>query len=563
VRPLGTEHLQADSDARRRRDDALALALTLFGLAVAFVLIGLSDGFYHDDDITHFLFARDAWGDPVALWHWWGRPGYNVSTMFVAHFFGLAGCRAFSALQTAAVAYLAYLIARRIAGAAGLPARAAALAPALVWIQPAAMTLACTTLTETPAALYMAMGIWLYLRGNRVWGCAAWSAMFVTRYETAALAPVLAVAVIYDALRQANWKIAPALRTGWAWGCAAALLWGPLAYVAASAAASLPKEDSILYMFSRSYPTQYGSGRWGHFLVRWLMASGGGVVALAVAGAIRAGRRAWLVTALGLGLVGLHTVIYHYGLFASGGYARFLVPASAPVAALAAAGLAEAWRRGRHAGVEAVFFVLAGAVAVASRYAYLAPKLLSISTLAPAAVVFVLAGSFMVVTRQGRGRHLLARAAAAVAIAVAAAQACGTIRPLTIAASPLNAALAECLRGTSRTRFADNPALTTHVLVAHIRPNSDVVDNPADAMDRWKRARPGTVFFWDSKYGREPGEFDRLGRLYAELELRGGMLTSHWVAGRGAAVFVRLPDRTPSSRLGPPTTDKRGYRRPD
>ena len=150
------------------------MATTLGGLAVALLLIALSDGFYHDDDITHFNFARDAWPRPSALqypishmnatWGMWARPGYNLPTILVAHYGGVVGCRVFSAVLTTIVAWLAYCIARRTTPDGGV---ALGFAPALVWLGPVTMTLACTTLTETPAALYMTLGVWLYLCGRR------------------------------------------------------------------------------------------------------------------------------------------------------------------------------------------------------------------------------------------------------------------------------------------------------------------------------------------------------------------------------------------------------------
>ena len=64
----------------------------------------------------------------------------------VAHWFGLLGCRIFSSLMTAGTAYLSYLIARRILAGVPRGAYLAAIAPALVWLQPLTMTLAATTL---------------------------------------------------------------------------------------------------------------------------------------------------------------------------------------------------------------------------------------------------------------------------------------------------------------------------------------------------------------------------------------------------------------------------------
>ena len=221
--------------AGRRR--VLALGLTLGGLAGALWLGAASDGFFQDDDITHYRFARGAWDDPVSRWHRWARPGYNLPTMVVAHFFGMSGCRAFSALLTAATALLAYGIARRL----NLPL--AFLAPALVWAQPETMKLATTTLTETPAALYLALGVWLYLRGRRVLACAAFSPMFVTRYETMALAPVLLAALALDSRRRGGPGWGWMLKGAWAPAYLAALLWAPAGYAAAGRLNVVFRED--------------------------------------------------------------------------------------------------------------------------------------------------------------------------------------------------------------------------------------------------------------------------------------------------------------------------------
>ena len=53
----------------------LAAVATLAGLSASIVLGLASDGAYHDDDICHFLFARDAWSSVHALLHQWARPG--------------------------------------------------------------------------------------------------------------------------------------------------------------------------------------------------------------------------------------------------------------------------------------------------------------------------------------------------------------------------------------------------------------------------------------------------------------------------------------------------------
>ena len=516
--------------------------LTLGGLAASIAMILLSDGFHHDDDICHYLFARSGWDDAGAMWHVWARPGYNIPTMLVARFFGMPGCRLFSALQTALTAYLGYLIARRIAGTDARLSRLAFLAPVLVWGQPLVATLSLTTLTETPAGLYMAGGVWLYLRGNRVWACAVMSLMFVTRYETMALAPIPVVAIIAAALRDADWKIGKALRTPWVWGCAAALLWAPVCYGATAELIGIPEDASPLKMLKRTYTDEYGSGEWTHFLEKWLLAAGPGLLALAAAGAIRLGRRAWLPTAMAVGLVAVHTVVYGRGAFASGGYERFLVPVGALVGALAAVGLAGVLNSPRRFAVAGAFASLALAALAWAPYMREVGEPLALTLGAAAgASLLVPAGSL---------RAVLGGLAAFVAIVIAAGQASVQIRPLTLNSSAMHAVVTECARRANEGDCADRPALTSHVLFCYLRPNTGVVFNQDDAKVKWRAADPGTLYLWDSKYARPPDEAALGDSLLDLLEQTGRRMWFVDFGSAEAAIFLRLPD-PPSTRPRP------------
>ncbi|GAG38979.1 unnamed protein product, partial [marine sediment metagenome] len=96
------------------RYDALGWLFVLGGLALAAVLGLLSDGIYMNDDATHYFIARDGWSKLSALLHRWGRIGYTAPTSPVAYWFGFAGCRLFSAVQTALISLLAWRVARRL-----------------------------------------------------------------------------------------------------------------------------------------------------------------------------------------------------------------------------------------------------------------------------------------------------------------------------------------------------------------------------------------------------------------------------------------------------------------
>jgi len=514
-----------------RSASLLAAAAALGGLAAAVVLALLSNGIYHDDDICHFLFARDALAggtlNASALLHQWARPGYNVPAAAVAWGFDLTGCRLFSAWQTAAVAALAFLIARRLTRRAGLSDRWAAAAPVLVWLQPLTMTLGITTLTETPAALYLALGVWLYLRGNRVWAMVAFSAGFVTRYETMALAPVLAVFVLRDACCECEGKVAKALRRPWVWGCVAAAAWAPAAYALASWAAGLRPEDSPLFMFARDYTMEYGSGTVWHFASIWGEAAGMGGLALAAVGALAVRRRAALPTALCVALFLIHSLLFWRGSFATGGYARFLVPLAAPLAALGAAGLGELWLARRRTAIAAALLLTAGwIVLIIACWAHVVPqpwrRPAEIATVAAALVLS--AGTITMLAAAPRRALQVARAAAVTVILLIVVQMIVQVRPLHLGRTPGHRVVERVLKDLSQKGYRRRPGLSQHVLIRYLRENTDPVYSNEHALKRWRSARPGTLFFWESKYCDKPHEPETTRELHESLRRLGRLI---------------------------------------
>ena len=526
------------SPAVARRHGRLAAALVLAGLAVSLLLGALSDGVYQDDDICHFLIARDGWTSVPQLLHAWARPGYNLPTAPVAHFLGMPGCRVLSSLMTAGVAYLAFLIARRLARPG---ARWPILAPLLVWAQPLVLTLSFTTLTETPAALYVALGLWLYLRGNRVWACAAFSAMFVTRYETLALGLIVAAACVVDALKQNRWKIGPTLTTGWLRGCAAAMLWAPAAYVLAAAGTELTPDASPLTLFSRDYTTEYGSGSPLHFLSVWPEAAGLGVIALAAAGAVALRRKAWLLTTLTAALVALHSYLFWAGRFETGGYSRFLVPLAAPLAVLAAAGLARAWAAKDRAAAAMIPIVVGGlsALSLVSWPWLLGPH--SYWAIYVATVSGILTGllALLIVAGPTDWRKLSSRAAASVACLLLTLQLAVQVRPLPLLCDALHRVVARSVWAVQDEPYADRPAFSQHVLVHYLRRGAASILSNQHAIDTWRDAEPGALFFWESKYCRKPLDPDGTALLLDELTRLGREIHRTQEDDTWAIVFER------------------------
>ena len=312
--PAGLPTLEHD-----RASCLTALALTGAGLLLSVIMALLSDGVYHADDLQHLQFARWVRQHPQFLLSDWGRPGFTVLYALPAQL-GWTASRGFSGLLTAGTAWMAYLIARR------MKLRAAALVPALLWIQPLTFALSYTTLTEPVLAFYLVMSALLLLRDEHRASAAVMSLCAVTRQEALLFLPIW----LWAASRRSG-----AVRSGWL------LLWAPIAHNLLSFAFLdvLP----VATFFEPKPTDYYANGTWLTMTARWLEAAGPALIMLAAAGAPalwhRRGGKLLLSTAAAYFLA--HTVIYRFGLFASGGYARFLVPLGPVIALSASAALSE------------------------------------------------------------------------------------------------------------------------------------------------------------------------------------------------------------------------------
>ena len=186
------------------------------------------------------------------------------------------------------------------------------------------------------------------------------------------------------------------------------------------------------------------------------------MVALFAAGVVHVGRRGVLPAALAIGLVVVHTIIYRVGLFASGGYARFLVPAAGLVGALAAVGLASVWR-GRMRGtiVAICAAAIVGSIATVSVF-WLVPYVVRICLVASATSLVALAAAAVVAPRT-HNLPRLGKVVAGVAMGAALVQAGFLVRPLRIEPrrAPLHAAVVRVVRDVSSPAYADRHARLT------------------------------------------------------------------------------------------------------
>lgn len=323
----GTNGLDSVAD-RWNREASLALALLMIGFAASVVMgwscgDGSGNGLLHYDDLTHYLYAKWSWTWPAYLVDQWGRPGFTVPYALPA-WIGWRACRILSALLTAAAAWLAF----RIAGRLGL--RHAWAVVVLAYVQPLFFLLSQTTLTETPLAFYLTLAIWWAMRNRWSLSAAVLSVAFVTRHESIVFLPIW----IILARRQGT-----GLRRLWP------LLWAPL--LVNLFAWGLGVRPAIATLLDPEPSTEYGHGGWQTFFARSLHAWGPGITILAMIGLPATLRRrggdcvVWCIVAF----FGVQTILRALGLYASGGYARFLVPISPLVAISALAGWGQLWSR--------------------------------------------------------------------------------------------------------------------------------------------------------------------------------------------------------------------------
>jgi hypothetical protein len=226
--------------------------------------------------------------------------------------------------------------------------------------------------------------------------------------------------------------------------------------------------------------------------------------------------------------VGLESLIFARGMFESGGYARFLVPISGPVAVLAAAGARSLATTSSRWVVLLAGAVAAGWLAAEGVYVgswvepYMPLKLLwGLSGLCGAVGVLGL------VERRAVRAGLAKFAVCGLAV-MALVQAGASLRPLRLSDSPLLEALAHAVEFIEA-RYPNRPGMSQHVVVQYLLPDSITLYSNADALAKWRQAPPGSLFVWESKYCVKPHEpkstadlreaLDRLGREVWTLDV--------------------------------------------
>lgn len=335
------------TDDRDRFRTRAVLAIAVLGT----ILLGAwSDGAYHDDDLTHFLMARWAAVFPGYLLNIWGRPGFTTPAAAVAWIgspqAGWHAVRVLSALVTAVSAWLAARTARRLGIAPGW------LVVLLCYVQPLNTVLAATTLTENFAAFYLAAAVYLLLGGRTAAASAVFSMVLVSRHETVALLPVwwLGVRAAGGSVGRRVLALAASLAAPALHNVAFFLVyraWPFQLFLAPSGSTQYPPTGPFAYLPHLFVAVPFVIAAFALLGVRRVAtarfndSTTGAAIAHPLGGEAP---RAWILPALAATFVLVHIVVVAAGVFASGGYARFMVTIAPFVAILAAAGMSSGAR---------------------------------------------------------------------------------------------------------------------------------------------------------------------------------------------------------------------------
>lgn len=470
--------------------DGLTIAVLAVCLAGTLLLGLLSDGVHHDDDLTHFLMARWARWFPGYLLHIWGRPGLTVPLSAVAWIgdpeTAWHACRILSALVTATGAWISARLAMR------LGVRRPWLVIVAFYAQPLNALLAGTTLTENFAGLYLISAVLLLERGRAMLASAVFSLVLVTRHEAVVLLPLWWVALAA--------RSAPTARV---WLSAGLALW---AVVVHNVAFWLVFQNWPMAVFlTPSGSTEYLARGPLAYLPRALEAIPPVIAALAlIGGAVCVRRRKRLIPAMAAVFFLTHCAVVALGVFASGGYARFVVTIAPLIAVLAVVGWEEVWRRwrgghttrGAWLTMTAVWLVGATALAVESR-AGRGVAGAALGWWIAVTTLGVLVATLGMAFGRPRRHALPGRVAVAVLVLTVVIQIGWIVRPMRRRSD--QAAVADVVAWLRRSGLEQRPIFATHPWMSY---DLDLIENPSvHKGPRLVAAMPvGTVVVWDSHY---------------------------------------------------------------
>lgn len=287
------------------------------GAIILLILSLVNNGVSLHDELGHYLISLNAWQHPQYLLDLWGRPVHSI-LYFPGSIFGLPGARATSIILTILCAVFTARISEKF-----FPG-SAALAACFFWLQPWVLEYGYGIHTQLPFMLLLLSGLRAFMDKAELSGGLILGLLPLVRHEGIALTGLAMLWLLY---RRKYWQfLMPLLPL---------VLYNLLHYFYCD---SWP---FAIYLAAK--PTQiYGQGSWLHFLPRAGGRIGLLVTALAGIGALtvfRQQRRSLLLLICPFIIYAAgHVILFRFGLFASGGYAIFLLPVTPAMAILAVRG---------------------------------------------------------------------------------------------------------------------------------------------------------------------------------------------------------------------------------
>ncbi len=479
--------------ARRERTLLLALACGLFALYVGEGL--LARGVYNDDDIGHYLIARDAPARPELFLNLWGRPLFTLVYALPAQL-GFGAVRIMTAVLTALG-----VIATGFAGKrAGL---SAPLAGGLFGTMPFVILLSYSSLTEPLAALVVALALWAWFAGRPTSALLLAGLVPLARLELAVVVGICALVYLLRTPGSGRWRALLAGAGILLWALAGAVVYGEPMWFLGQV---FTGEENL-----------YGHTSFWHYL-RGLVFVVGPVVFLFLLvdlGASVAARRRDLLTVLP-GFVVLLYVLLSWKLSVghAAGFLRHLV-APAPVFALAAGRGLTAALRGGEAARSARVVLAAGAVVIAvflSRALVKHHRVEGPFELIRITVALLVLAVVVWASRAPRGRRAArpaARAALGASVLVALALVHAVIAEPPLRPDPEQEAVLALWSWFAASDRAAAPVIASHPWF--LRELSAAGRLPVGGVPLVKRsaieaAPPGTMVIWDSHYSIRPPE---------------------------------------------------------
>lgn len=274
------------------------------------------------DEIGHYLISRDAIHTPLHILDLWGRT-VNTLLYLIPAQFGLNTARFFSLILAFFTAFYTYKVSKL------LQIKNAFLVPFFLWFQPWFADLSYLCLTQVPFSLLMIFGTYLYLKNHRIGAALVIGLLPLIRHEGIALSCLFSIYMFY----KKNWH-------------SAILVFLPLLLYNIVYYCFLETWPFVMYLVAKPNIV-YGQGTWYHFLIRLPHPRAIGIPIMLLVGLsfipiIQSLKKFNRIIEIGIWYFSyflLHTAIFRFGLFASGGYKLFLLPIAPAIAILAVIGL--------------------------------------------------------------------------------------------------------------------------------------------------------------------------------------------------------------------------------